>query len=198
MNTSRFWGIIYHQNAKSTQWVEKTLCTTRQTTRALRKLTSSAWGLNEGQIKRPAQALVHSRFLYGLPLLPITPTQLNTIEIINTTCIRIATGLPKYAKVEDLYETGQLLPIGDCVEPTLQAQIELLKLTRAGRAIRSDICVCNEDLPKILPTTPPWEDITVTDNRPLPKHMNQASDKERREYYVQRHTQYPKSLSKEE
>ncbi|KAH7945950.1 hypothetical protein HPB49_017807 [Dermacentor silvarum] len=190
-------GIIYQQNAKSTQWVEKTLHT-RQTTRVLRKLTSSAWGLYEGQIKSLAQALVHSRFLYGLPFLPITPTQLNTTESINKTCIRIATGLPKYAKVEDLYGTGLLLPIGDCVKPTLQAQNERLKLTLAARAIRSDIGVCNEDLPKFLPTTPPWEDITVADNRTLPKHMNQASDKERKEYYAQRQTQYLKSLSEEE
>ncbi|KAH7946563.1 hypothetical protein HPB52_001325 [Rhipicephalus sanguineus] len=125
---------------------------------------------------KPARALVHSRFLYGLPFLPMTPTQLDIIESINKTCIRIATGLPKYAKLEDLYGTGLLLPIGDYVEPALQAQNERLKLTRAGRAIRSELGLSNEDLPQILPTIPPWEDITVTDNRPLPKHMNQASD----------------------
>lgn len=191
-------GIIYQQNAKSTQWVEKALCTSRQTTRVLRKLTSSAWGLSEGQIKRLAQALVHSRFLYGLPFLPITPTQLDKIECINKTCLRIATGLPKYAKVEDLYGTGLLLPIGDCVEPALQAQNERLKLTNAGRTIRNALGLSNADLPQILPTIPPWEDITVTDNRPLPKHMNQASDKQRRDYYAQRHIQFLKSISADE
>ncbi|KAL1425407.1 hypothetical protein MTO96_019203 [Rhipicephalus appendiculatus] len=91
--------------------------------KSARKLTNSAWGLSEGQIKRLTQALVHSRLLYGLPFLPMTPTQLDRLECINKTCIRIATGLPKYAKVEDLYGTG-LLPLGDYVEPALQAQNE--------------------------------------------------------------------------
>ncbi|KAH7955610.1 hypothetical protein HPB52_001712 [Rhipicephalus sanguineus] len=107
-------------------------------------------------------------------------------------------GLPKYAKLEDLYGTGLLLPIGDYVEPALQAQNERLKLTRAGRAIRSELGLSNEDLPQILPTIPPWEDITVTDNRPLPKHMNQASDTQRRDYYAQRHIEYLKTISDEE
>ncbi|KAH7961241.1 hypothetical protein HPB52_006084 [Rhipicephalus sanguineus] len=120
----------------------------------------------------------------------MTPTQLDIIECINITCIRIATGLPKYAKLEDLYGAGLLLPIGDYVEPALQAQNERLKLTRAGRAIRSELGLSNEDLPQILPTVPPWEDVTVTDNRPLPKHKNQASDKQRRDYYAQRHIEY--------
>ncbi|KAH7986711.1 hypothetical protein HPB52_024784 [Rhipicephalus sanguineus] len=45
-------------------------------------------------------------------------------------------GRPKYAKLEDLYGTGLLLPIGDYVEPALQAQNERLKLTPAeGHAI---------------------------------------------------------------
>ncbi|KAH6942414.1 hypothetical protein HPB50_004653 [Hyalomma asiaticum] len=123
---------------------------------------------------------------------------LDKIECINKTCLRIATGLPKYAKVEDLYGTGLLLPIGDYVEPALQAQNERLKLTNAGRTIRNELGLSNEDLPQILPTIPPWEDITVTDNRPLPKHLNQASDKERRDYYAQRHIQFLKSIPADE
>ncbi|KAH7976362.1 hypothetical protein HPB52_012762 [Rhipicephalus sanguineus] len=107
-------------------------------------------------------------------------------------------GLPKYAKLEDLYGTGLLLQIGDYVEPAQQAQTERLKLTRAGRAIRSELGLSNEDLPQILPTIAPWEDITVTDNRLLPKHMNQASDKHRRDYYAQRHIEYLKTISDEE
>ncbi|KAH7969832.1 hypothetical protein HPB52_022353 [Rhipicephalus sanguineus] len=55
--------------------------------------------------------------------------------------------LPKYAKLEDLYGAGLLLPRGDYVEPALQAQNERLKVTRAGRAIRSDLGLRNEDLP---------------------------------------------------
>ncbi|KAH6934933.1 hypothetical protein HPB50_002293 [Hyalomma asiaticum] len=155
-------------------------------TRVLRKLRSSAWGLSEGGIKRLAQALVQSRFLYGLPLRPVTPTPLDKIECINKTCLRIATGLPKYAKVEDMYGSG-LLSICDYVEPALQAQNERLKLTNAGRTIRNELGLSNADLPQILPTTPHWHDITVTDNQPLPKHMDKASDKQRRDYYAQRH-----------
>ncbi|KAH6937716.1 hypothetical protein HPB50_003689 [Hyalomma asiaticum] len=41
-------------------------------------------------------------------------------------------------------------------------------------------------------------DITVTDDRPLPKHLNQASDKERRDYYAQRHIQFLKSIPADE
>ena len=104
----------------------------------------------------------------------------------------------KYAKVEDQYGTGLLLPIADYVEPALQAQNERIKLTRAGRAIRSELGLSNEDLPQILPTILPWEDITVTDNRPLPKHMNQASDNQRRAYYAQRHIEYLKGIPDEE
>ncbi|KAH6943312.1 hypothetical protein HPB50_019447 [Hyalomma asiaticum] len=110
----------------------------------------------------------------------------------------LATGLPKYAKVEELYGTGLLLPIGDYVEPALQAQNERLKLTNAGRTIRNELGLSNEDLPQILPTIPPWEDITVTDNRPLRKHLNQASDKERRDYYAPRHIQFLKSIPADE
>ncbi|KAH6928008.1 hypothetical protein HPB50_010566 [Hyalomma asiaticum] len=101
--------------------------------------------------------------------------------------------LPKYAKVEELYGTGLLLPIGDYVEPALQVQNERLKLTNAGRTIRNELALSNADLPQILPTIPPWEVITVTDNRPLPKHLNQASDKQRRDYYAQRHIQFLKN-----
>ncbi|KAH6946344.1 hypothetical protein HPB50_012873 [Hyalomma asiaticum] len=86
----------------------------------------------------------------------------------------------------------------DAQAPALQAQNERLKLTNAGRTIRNELGLSNEDLPQILPTIPPWEDITVTDNRPLPKHLNQASDKERRDYYAQRHIQFLKSIPADE
>ncbi|KAH7935691.1 hypothetical protein HPB52_012349 [Rhipicephalus sanguineus] len=128
----------------------------------------------------------------------MTPTQLDKIECINKTYIVVATGLPKYAKVEDLYGTGLLLSMSDYVEPALQDQNERIQLTSAGIAIRRELGLYNKHLPQILPTIPPWEDITVTDNQPLPKHMSQASDKQRRDYYAQRHIEYLKTISDEE
>lgn len=164
-------GLPIAENGSASTWLQSTKKHWKQTLAIIRRSTAKAWGEDENVLKTFLRAFLVSKVMYGMNYLRLTKTQQESAGRLNREAARVITGLPKFAKIPDLYENARINKLEDLAREYREIQITRLQTTNAGRAILGKLGKYYPELPPVAHPPPPWEDILVAGTKPTPENL---------------------------
>ncbi|KAM7306136.1 hypothetical protein ISCGN_009877 [Ixodes scapularis] len=165
-------GLPIDEDGGASTWLAQVIKTWRQTLGLIRRATSKSWGANECTLRMLVHALLTSKAMYGINYLRVTGAQKRKLEVLNREAMRVVTGLPRFAPIEELHKHSKINTLEDRAEIHRIAQVQRLERTRPGRAILQLLGYQLMGRPAISPPPPPWEDEAVVDHRPMKQNVD--------------------------
>ncbi|KAM7284348.1 hypothetical protein ISCGN_001442 [Ixodes scapularis] len=184
----RVLGLPIDEDGGASTWLTQVTKTWRQTLGLIRRATSKSWGANECTLRMLVHALLTSKAMYGINYLRVTGAQKRKLEVLNREAMRVVTGLPRFAPIEELHKHSKINSLEDRAEIYRIAQVQRLERTRPGRAILQLLGYQLMGRPAISPPPPPWEDEAVVDHRPMKQNVDK-DQKGRRNNAAKKHAE---------
>ncbi|KAM7294247.1 hypothetical protein ISCGN_023764 [Ixodes scapularis] len=184
----RVLGLPIDEDGGASTWLAQVTKTWRQTLGLIRRATSKSWGANECTLRMLVHALLTSKAMYGINYLRVTGAQKRKLEVLNREAMRVVTGLPRFAPIEELHKHSKINTLEDRAEIHRIAQVQRLERTRPGRAILQLLGYQLMGRPAISPPPPPWEDEAVVDHRPMKQNVDK-DQKGRRNNAAKKHAE---------
>ncbi|KAM7293571.1 hypothetical protein ISCGN_026701 [Ixodes scapularis] len=181
-------GLPIDEDGGASTWLAQVTKTWRQTLGLIRRATSKSWGANECTLRMLVHALLTSKAMYGINYLRVTRAQKRKLEVLNREAMRVVTGLPRFAPIEELHKHSKINTLEDRAEIHRIAQVQRLERTRPGRAILQLLGYQLMGRPAISPPPPPWEDEAVVDHRPMKQNVDK-DQKGRRNNAAKKHAE---------
>ncbi|KAM7312934.1 hypothetical protein ISCGN_009838 [Ixodes scapularis] len=181
-------GLPIDEDGGASTWLAQVTKTWRQTLGLIRRATSKSWGANECTLRMLVHALLTSKAMYGINYLRVTGAQKRKLEVLNREAMRVVTGLPRFAPIEELHKHSKINTLEDRAEIHRIAQVQRLERTRPGRAILQLLGYQLMGRPAISPPPPPWEDEAVVDHRPMKQNVDK-DQKGRRNNAAKKHAE---------
>ncbi|KAM7290273.1 hypothetical protein ISCGN_026918 [Ixodes scapularis] len=181
-------GLPIDEDGGASTWLAQVTKTWRQTLGLIRRATSKSWGANECTLRMLVHALLTSKAMYGINYLRVTGAQKRKLEVLNREAMRVVTGLPRFAPIEELQKHSKINTLEDRAEIHRIAQVQRLERTRPGRAILQLLGYQLMGRPAISPPPPPWEDEAVVDHRPIKQNVDK-DQKGRRNNAAKKHAE---------
>ncbi|KAM7300606.1 hypothetical protein ISCGN_016214 [Ixodes scapularis] len=184
----RVLGLPIDEDGGASTWLAQVTKAWRQTLGLIRRATSKSWGANECTLRMLVHALLTSKAMYGINYLRVTGAQKRKLEVLNREAMRVVTGLPRFAPIEELQKHSKINTLEDRAEIHRIAQVQRLERTRPGRAILQLLGYQLMGRPAISPPPPPWEDEAVVDHRPMKQNVDK-DQKGRRNNAAKKHAE---------
>lgn len=156
------------------------LRTWKSTTHLIKRVTSKSWGTDESSLRTLVNGLLISKTMYGINYTYLTKKNWQKLEILHREALRVVTGLPKFTAKDVLYAQAQANRLDDIAEDRRIGQFQRLDSTNAGRRL---LLRAGFELPGRHPhelPAPPWDDIIVTMNKPLPRNVGHDNPRRRK------------------
>ncbi|KAH7986723.1 hypothetical protein HPB49_025847 [Dermacentor silvarum] len=119
--------------AKNAHALHHAVTTCHSVTHLLRRVVTRRSGLHEAHACRVAHALALNKFLYFVPYVSFTNTQLNTLETALLGLYKAALNLPITTSTAKVFATGLFHPLRSLLSLHRDSQVARLSLTRQGQ-----------------------------------------------------------------
>ncbi|KAH7973831.1 hypothetical protein HPB49_005342 [Dermacentor silvarum] len=119
--------------AKNAHALHHAVTTCHSVTHLLRRVVTRRSGLHEAHACRVAHALALNKFLYFVPYVSFTNTQLNTLETALLGLYKAALNLPITTSTAKVFATGLFHPLHSLLSLHRDSQVARLSLTRQGQ-----------------------------------------------------------------
>ncbi|XP_049268930.1 uncharacterized protein LOC125757395 [Rhipicephalus sanguineus] len=174
--------------AKNAQALHHAVRTCHSVTHLLRRVVTRQSGLHEAHACRVAHALALNKFLYFIPYVQFTQTQLNTLERALLGLYKAALNLPITTSTTKLFATGLFHPLRSLLSLHHDSQIARLSLTRQGQWLLAQAGIPHIPVP--VATLPPPACTPAPNLRilPLPSNMSPVLHAGRRHAAAQHHS----------
>lgn len=154
----------------------------------VRRISTKMGGAGEKTAKKLVTAVLVSKIAYAARFYRLTKTNLSRFKSMLNGARKTILGLPRHTSAEEVSKCIFLPELTDLMNQQKEAQLSRLQHTTEGRKIAKYMGIeIHEDAP-IPPSKPPWELIDVTHGcKPLPRNMDAARHKKRREHHARMH-----------
>ncbi|KAG0410386.1 hypothetical protein HPB47_012496 [Ixodes persulcatus] len=167
----RILGLFLDQDGRPHTWMKRVTKTWKSTLHLIRRVATKKWGATERVTRTLALALLTSKALYAYNYNRLTQTQVLKLERLNREAMRVISGLPRLAKIEDLRIHSKLNTLKERADALKDAQLYRLKTTEAGRAILRHIGYATDHLPTLPNRSLEDTTMQLTTFAPLARNM---------------------------
>lgn len=192
----RVLGLFLDQDGKPNTWMQRVTKTWKSTLHLIRRVATKKWGATEKVTRTLALALLASKVLYAYNYNKLTQTQAQKLEVLNREAMRVISGLPRFAKIEDLHIHSKLNTLKERADALKEAQLDRLKTTEAGRDILRYIGYATNKLPTLPARSLEESTIQLTTFAPLARNMGK-DHKERRFQRAMEHIDFVREYDRE-
>lgn len=161
-------GIPVPEDGGCSVWLEQIKKTWHQQLHIIKRISNRLGGATTETLKLLTQAVLTSKVTYGAVCFDFTKAQLQQLEVLHRESLRVITGLPKHAKLEELYKHAQLPPLTEIIRTRQEGHDFRRASTLAGRALLALLPQCAAPQHPIPLPLPPWDDFIVVNPKPLP------------------------------
>ncbi|KAM7281625.1 uncharacterized protein ISCGN_006022 [Ixodes scapularis] len=185
-HTIKVLGFHIQENGKADVWIGYIIREINQIHNMLRRVTRRSRGLKEHELRKTIEALVYTQVMYHLPYVTLTRTQTKKLETALRKCTRLALGVPRFAPVHLLTDTGLFNSLDDRITIHEHAQHQRLITSQQRRQILAPKQYDTSKLPPLPPPTPPWDSLPRITVLPIPQNMSPDNHQPRREAHARR------------
>ncbi|XP_070385740.1 uncharacterized protein [Dermacentor albipictus] len=172
--------------AKNVQALHHAVRTCHSVTHLLRRVVTRRSGLHEAHACRVAHALALNKFLYFVPYVSFTHTQLNTLETALVGLYKAALNLPITTSTAKLFATGLFHPLRSLLSLHRDSQLARLSLTRQGQWLLAQAGISPIPVSSFTsPKSTPAPNLRIL---PLPSNMSPVLHAGRRHAAAQHHS----------
>lgn len=179
---TRILGIPFHENGTPNEWLSQLRKSWKSILHVVQRIGSRFGGACTEVLRTLVTTVLTAKACYGAMAIDLTKAQMLKLEVLHRESLRVVTGLPRHAKVEDLHRYARLPSLEATLAARRDSNASRRTLTNAGRRIirLADEWVSPE-LPPLPLMVPPWEDTLVTRPKPLPRRRNKERHTKERE-----------------
>lgn len=165
-------GVPVPEDGGCSVWPKQIKKTWHQQLHVIKRISNRVGGATTETLKLLTQAVLTSKVVYGAVCFDCTQAQLQQLEVLRRESLRVITGLPKHAKIEDLYKYAQLPPLTEIIRSRQEGHDFRRTSTRAGRALLALLPPFGAPQQPIPLLLPPWDDFIVVNPKPLPTQVH--------------------------
>lgn len=169
--------IQINENRKAGSWYKQARSHRRQNLNILRKSTGKPWS-SGGDPKKNGQGTSYPKATYEINYLKLTKAQENGLEGLYREAMRVITGLPKYMRLENLYQIAGLNTTKETARENKTNHILRLQKRRSKSKVLIDLGYGKDQYPVMADPASPWGSEVVVDTIPTPQ--NQSVDQRNR------------------
>ncbi|KAH7960913.1 hypothetical protein HPB49_024758 [Dermacentor silvarum] len=98
-------GIPIHEDGGAATWPKELEPTWKKLLHLVKRISQKRGGADTNTARTLTSAVLTSRACYGAVCFDLTKAQYSKLERMQRECLRVITGLPRHARVEDLHRT---------------------------------------------------------------------------------------------
>lgn len=166
VSTLRVLGLEIAQNGSASPWVKIAKQRGAETIHLIRRIAQKSGGARTTIARHLVKAVLQPRLVYQAQFHHLTKSEWARLESINHEAMRAITALPRMTMIPKLQAEAQLNTIDELVHQRRSARaLKLSTLPTVAALARYMGCA----VPIVIDTatTPPWNRIQLTDNKPL-------------------------------
>lgn len=164
-------GIPIHEDGGAATWLKELEPTWKKLLHLVKRISQKRGGAGADTARTLTSAVLTSRACYGAVCFDLTKAQYNKLERMHRECLRVITGLPRHARVEDLHRYAGLPPLRDIIIERKEGHDRRRRYTRSGQQLLE---LDGERLPnkvEVLPAVAPWDDVQVRVTKPVTRRQ---------------------------